>query len=56
MFALTSIIYTLYLISVRPFKSATMNNLEIINEVGVNYFAILLFLLTPLVQSGEARY
>jgi len=54
-FTICSFLYSIYLIGARPFKTRTLNNLEIMNEAGVNMFAILLYLLTPLVKEGESR-
>jgi len=55
-FCVCSIFYSVYLVGVRPFKSDFVNNIEIVNEIGINSFSFLLFLLTPLEQRSGVRY
>jgi len=54
-FCLCSIFYSIYLVTVRPFSSVLMNNVEIINELAVSLFAVGLYLLTPIVIDGDIR-
>ena len=46
-----SLLSTMYLISVKPFKEPTFNKLEIFNELCVSTFGYLLFMLTDFVES-----
>jgi len=55
-FTICSILYSVYLVSVRPFSSNVANIMEVINETCVNLFAFGLFLLTPMVSDADARY
>jgi len=55
-FLLCSIVYSLYLLGVRPFRTDLENNVEIVNEIAVFTFAVGLFPLTPLVTDSGVRY
>jgi hypothetical protein len=46
-----SLLSTMYLIRVKPFKDPVLNKLEIFNELCVSTFGYLLFMLTDFVES-----
>jgi len=55
-FCICSLFYSVYLVYVQPFDVPAMNYIEIFNELGVNIFAFILFLLTPMVDETSLRY
>jgi len=56
LFCICSTLYSIFLVSVKPFYSALINYIEIANEAAVFLFSVGLYLLTPLVTDSEARY
>jgi len=55
-FCICSLFYSVYLVYVQPFRVPLMNYVEIFNELAVNVFAFILFLLTPMVDEPHIRY